>query len=213
MEESPKGTEMADASPEAKHRVERAFVRNGRGILTEDQRRYLVGLKDYSGHKDPERSATRKKHQIRERISNGLADLAAAAAVLETEEWVRIFRETDTRLPTRPTTDAPSQSAEQTQLGLAQLIAIFIASSAWEPGQREEAPIDAVSEGMNLGMTYREAISNGHFVPYHTKVETEPIGAPEPFSSASQGFDEGQFAAFRAGQVGREEFIQLLIDR
>lgn len=72
---------MSRKEPETEHLVDRS-----RSILTPDDRKYLLGIKDIDGQQEND-----KRYRIRKRLVNGLIDLFILSENLETRDRTKSF--------------------------------------------------------------------------------------------------------------------------
>ncbi|WP_136689990.1 hypothetical protein [Halorhabdus amylolytica] len=72
---------------------EKPQVNGDRGILTEKDRKYLVGDVDLSQYKNPQKQDNLFRHRIRERVERGIKDFIFIDKYLSKEDWDKILED------------------------------------------------------------------------------------------------------------------------
>jgi hypothetical protein len=216
------GTELSDISDRVHDEVEENYIQRGAGLFSADERRYLVGMKDFSAVSDPHASSRKKKHQVREKIRSGLLDLHIASLVLETEEWEEIISD-------GVSGDVPTALAADDDLGMyLRAMSSLIATVGVAVDGVEDAETDmgqTVTDGLSEFLSLRGARRLNRYAPVEvqfTPAVREPVvdldtgrgglvvteGGVTRWSNFA---DKLFYADFRAGNRSRKEILEELV--
>lgn len=203
MVESLKGDETLGMGEEAQSAMEEFALGHGPGLFTEDERRYLAGLKDFSELKSPDNSRRQKRHQVREKIANGMYDLMSASVLLPTDEWRQVFEQ---------------EYSERDEFGdLLHAFRALVSTVAYTADGLEEHGAEAenvVLDGLALYHQLAQAHDTGIIHNFRGgEAEFDSVGQPLPLWAAedSQTTAQQRYYQFRVADGSREEVIRSLL--
>lgn len=200
------GSELVDYHSPAVAELEQDLEEKRRGLFSRTERRMLWGLKSYDGHQNPNASQRAKRHQIRERIVNGLTDLAIAAALLPTEDWEKVVK-ADSDIPIHSVGEAPADEFSEL-LASINGITGTLAYAADEVAKESVSMTNAIANGLGLYTRLTHGRDHARFGPYHVDIraeiwpESRPLFPNEPVSLNQR------YVQYRVGGARRRDLLR-----
>jgi hypothetical protein len=205
------GDEALGMSKDVQSVMEELALGHGPGLFTEDERRYLAGVKDFSELKSPDNSRRQKRHQVREKIANGLYDLMLASLLLPTDEWRQVFTHGYSSAVTMPEAERDDFPA------LLQALKSLISTVAYTADGLDEQGAEAenvVANSLELYHQLVQARDTGTIRDFRGGgIEFSTEGQPLPLWAAqdAQTTDQQRYYQFRVANGSREEVIRSLV--
>lgn len=206
------GSELVDYNSPAADSLREDLDQRRRGLFSDTERRMLWGMKSYEGHKNPNASERAKKHQIRQRIRNGLEDLAQAAALLPTEEWEQIVKK-ESDIPKRQVLDEPSgefRTIINAVSGLTGTLA-YAADGVSESGIEVD---NAVANGIAHYHRLTDARERAIFADWAGELNfTREPGTQPLFQNAEAASKTRRLAQYRVDGVSRRRLLRTILEK
>lgn len=207
MKETSFGSESLGLPPARVEELEQQLEDMDPGFFSLDERRVIAGLKSWDDLKNPRASQRAKRHQIRERIQNGLLDLLLAATLLPTEDWEAIVK-ADSQLPVQPIIDEPGQQFDLLKICIETLSSTLAYAADGVEGPASGEMDNALITGIKRYQQLQVADRRAGFIDPSARVECEWDEEKPLFQDVSGETPIQRFLQFRIGGASRRRFLE-----